>query len=456
MRHFATVLLLTPVCAPPLCAQSERRDTVTLTSGEVLYGRVVQRYEPEALVLDQDGSRRKIPHARVASVRTVADDVAEWLDLRREGLSVAAEWSLAEAACSRGLEALARLQAYHVLLRDPEHALAHALLGHVATPGKNEQRWRWRFDEGLVSPATFARRAHSERFTLHSEHFTLESRSGLRIAVDTLFDLERTYAAFWRELGRDLHPRSLFPRIAVFVHPSLHDLPKLSTTMSEPYCDPTQRSGGAIHTYVEGTMDRPFRLAAVTIEQLLYRTLLDPRAVAPVHLDQRFAPWVEVGLGRFYDARGSGSPGYLAFGKPKLDPLLVGQVLRYRPYGLENFVHVVFTAFHEDPVVAPFHIAHAAMLVTYLMDDQSSAGTPLVALRPRFLAFVRACFHDGKGSGSSLLDDALGKEIGRVENLEAPWIAWLAKASGQNAQRHKHNLRPSRSLRDRVLGPLIR
>jgi hypothetical protein len=131
-------------------------------------------------------------------------------------------------------------------------------------------------------------------------------------------------------------------------------------------------------------------------------------------------------------------------------------VLEYRPYGLENFIHVPFPAYHDDPVVAPFHTANAAMLVAYLMAPNETAGTPPVALRPRFLAYIRTCFHDGKGNSSSTLDAVLGKEIGRVEHLEGPWIAWLAKTTGLPARRREHDLRPTRSLRDRVLGPLIR
>ena len=200
--------------------------------------------------------------------------------------------------------------------------------------------------------------------------------SGRRLVVDLR---SSTYAAFWRELGPDLHPRSQFAKIEVHLHPSLQDLPKLSSTMSEPYCDPSVRGGGTVHTYQEATMPRPARLTAIAIEQLLYRTLLDPRATPPPTIDERIAPWVEVGLGRFYDSRASGKAGYLAFGDATVDPLLAGQVLRYRPYGLENFIHVTFFGFHEDPVVAPFHIAHAAMLVTYLMDGKNTAGSPAVS-----------------------------------------------------------------------------
>lgn len=450
MRPFV-VVFASAVCLAAQ-AKDDLRDSITMKSGEVLRGRVLQRFEPGIITLDVGGRRQQLAIDKVAAVATVDDALADLLDFRRPGLTLAAEWALAETALSMQLAAMARLQAYHVLLRDPDHAAAHALLGHTGSAGK----WRWRWDGALVPASAIAARTVGVRFTLSSEHFVLESRDGLRHAVDTLFDLERTYTTFWRELGPDLHPRSLFLPITVQVHGSLQDMPKLSSAVAEPYCDPTARGDGVITTYREASMDRPARLAAVTIEELLYRTLLDPRATVPTTLDRRFAPWIEVGLGRYYESRGSGPPGYLAFGPPKLDTVLAAQVLHYRPYGLENFVHVPFLAFHDDPTVAPHHIAHAAMLVTFLMDPSATAGTPPVAVSPRFLSYVRQCFHEGKGNSSSTLDAALGKEIGKVENLEAPWIDWLAKKSGLSAVRAKHDLRPRRSLRDIVVPRFIR
>src|SRR5690606_20090325 len=124
--------------------------------------------------------------------------------------------------------------------------------------------------------------------------------------------------------------------------------------------------------------------------------------------------------------------------------------------GLHQFVHVPFLAYHDDPGAAPFHVAHATLFVTWLMDEATRAGTPPVALRSRFLAYVRACYADGKGNSSSALDRALREEGGRVEDLEQPWIAWLERAAGMRAVRQPHVLRPRRSLRDIVVPPVIR
>lgn len=453
-RRLLLPLLGCLVLATTLVAQNRRddaRDLIVLQGGDELRGRVVQRFEPDKLTFEQAGKRRELPWAKVARVRTVAEDIAEILVIDKDGISIDAQWTLAQFAASRGLTPLAQLLALAVLLRDPDHQDAHALLGHKGEPGK----WRWLIDGELIPAAQVTKRTLGKKFTLASEHFVLRSQSGLRAAVTTLLDLERTYAAFWRELGSELRPLSLFEPIEVMLYPSAQDLPKLSTLVLEPYCDPSRAGGGVIHTFLEPTAQRPAHLAGLAVEMLLYRTLLAPRAGLPATQRERTAPWIEVGLGRWFDARGTGKPGHLEFGAAQLDRLLADRVLRYRPYSLANFIHVDFLAFHDDGSASPFHVAHAAMLVAYFMDEQTSAGSPPTALRPRFLAYVRECFHDARGNASSGLDESLGA-IGKLESLEKPWISWLSEKTGMVALRTPHEVRPRWSLRSRLVPPVIR
>lgn len=443
----ALALILTLVSLPGQAPRPDRRDQIELTSGAVRTGRVVQRYEPEHLLISDGGNRDRIPWPQVARVRTVAEMIAELLDMRSEGLSLAAEWTLAEIAHARGLEDLARLQAWHVLLRDPDHEAAHALLGNVGKKGA----WRWRWDGEFLSPAGVAKKAES-RFELRSEHFRLRSETGLRVAIDTLFDLERAYATFWREFGKELRPLSLFDPIEVELHPSADALPKLNSDLADPYCDPSLRGGSVVHTYLIAPTERAANLAGVTLEQLLYTTLLTPKAGRPDTFNERIAAWVEIGLSRWFTSRSQGRPGYLRLEAPKLELVLADRALRYRPYGLEQLIHLRIQHFFEDRDLAGFHLANTAMFVAWLMDPAAQAGDPKVDVRPRFLAYVRACFHDGKGNGSSLLDDCLGREIGRLENCEAPWVKWLSATSGIAATRTPYDLPTPRSLRRLIIG----
>ncbi len=445
--HALPLLAVLSLALPSHAQKPDRRDQVELTTGDVLVGRVVQRYEPEHLLLSDGGQRERIAWPRVARVRTVADMVAELLDLRREGLSLDAEWTLAEIARGRGLEDLARLQAWHVLLRDPDHEGAHAMLGNQGKKGD----WRYRWENGFVRPDELARKT-ATRFELRSEHFRLRSESGLRVAIDALFDLERTYAAFWRELGKDLRPLSLFEPVEVELHPSADALPRLNSDIAEPYCDPSLRGGSLVHTFLGAPNERPAGLPGVTVEQLLYTTLLTPKATRPNTFEERIAPWIEVGLSQWFSSRAQGRPGYLRLEAPKLEVVLADRTLRYRPYGLEKLVHLRMQQYYEDRNLAGFHVANTTMFVAWLMDPAARAGTPAVDVRPRFLAYVRACFHDGKGNGSSLLDDSLGREIGRVERTEAPWIAWLSTTSGIAATRTPYDLPVPRSLRRLLIG----
>jgi hypothetical protein len=115
-------------------------------------------------------------------------------------------------------------------------------------------------------------------------------------------------------------------------------------------------------------------------------------------------------------------------------------------------VHLRLLHFFEDAGNASFHLANTAMFVAYLMDPDARAGSPPVAVRARFLDYARACFHEGKGNSSSLLDEKLGAEIGRVENVEAPWIAWLAAKARMPATREKYEIPAARSLRRLLIG----
>ena len=78
----------------------------------------------------------------------------------------------------------------------------------------------------------------------------------------------------------------------------------------------------------------------------------------------------------------------------------------------------------------------------YLMDDTPtainwSASTMFVAwlletgntprTREPFLKFVVEALRDRKGDSSSAFDKAMGR---RIEDLEEPWMKWLAKKAG--------------------------
>ena len=75
---------------------------------------------------------------------------------------------------------MARLQAYHVLTRDPEQVVAHELLGHKET----SRGWQWKLDGKKVSRAAFAesrwyRRSSSQNDQLrHAAVAATASRRG--------------------------------------------------------------------------------------------------------------------------------------------------------------------------------------------------------------------------------------------------------------------------------------
>jgi hypothetical protein len=357
---------------------------------------------------------------------------------------------LCEWAAAKELHDVARLQAYHILLRDRDHEPSHLLLGH--RPAK--AGFRWRLGETFVSAADFAAAARERDFELRSEHFVVSGPTGLRTAVDALFDLERLYVAFCTELAPHLRAAEVLEPLVVRVAAGPRKLSKLNATLAYPYCDPTAAGDNVVHTYLDPPMPLPRWLFALGTEQLLYATLVVRKSGPPSTLDERIAPWLEVGLGQWMEARASGSAGYAKFGPPALAQLENGTVLAYRPYGVENLIHLRYMAFHEDARATPYHRANVATFVAFLMDETAEiAGKPQGA-RGELLEYARQCFAEGKGNSSSLFDQVFSPKAKRIEDLEQPWIAWLSARLGIPAVRRKVLLDTSRSIRARTLGPL--
>ena len=62
------------------------------------------------------------------------------------------------------------------------------------------------------------------------------------------------------------------------------------------------------------------------------------------------------------------------------------------------------------------------MFVAWLLEPDNSQKT-----KDRFLMFVREALGERKGDSSSAFDKTMGV---RVEELDEPWRAWLAKKAG--------------------------
>src|SRR5262245_50377527 len=224
------------------------RDRVVLKNGKEERGVVIEAFDSEHVVLLREGNRREeIRRESIRKLDLLRDRLAAFLGVRRPGLSVEADWSLVEDARRAGLERMARLQAYHVLLRDPSHAAAHALLGHE----RKGDDWAWTLDGKQVSSGRFDAQGSdwNHRLVLESEHFTVETDCGLRRAVDVLFDLEGLYVWFLQNLGPVLRAAEdvdepAVERITFLVYPSRSDFQQRRTDEGG-YYDPSEMASAA-------------------------------------------------------------------------------------------------------------------------------------------------------------------------------------------------------------------
>jgi hypothetical protein len=413
---FLSVLLLAAAAA----AQDDLRDVVQLQNGKELHGRVLSRNEPDEVVILQGGKRVRVATQAVAAMTTVRDHLREFFKRRDQLFDNASHrWIVAEWAASNGLPAMARLQALHVVLRDPDHVPAHELLGHR----KRGSEWLWPLKDRWVPlaelQAYFAEWGHP--LVLDGEHFQVRTNGTVMQAVDAVFDLERLYLWWLDTFGTELQLREVVaPKLTVLIWKDPKSFPAWSSFVV-PYFRARVATGAEAqestsYTWFEGPTGRPVRLYEVAMQHLLYRTLADdPDEGSP---KQRLCAWAEIGLGEYVNGLFQGPPGQGKPAKWHIDPLDAKLVQERRYYGLEILTHrqmkqyYITVADNTDLDWASTHL-----FVAFLMDDAQQPS-----LRAGFLQYLFGALRKGQGQSSVALDRALGT---RVETLEKPWRTWI-------------------------------
>lgn len=320
---------------------------------------------------------------------------------------------------SRELPRMAALQAYHVLLQDPDHEGAHTLLGHAR---RGDDAWRWRRGKALLSKAEFDEQIADcgKGLSLTSEHWTLRTDAGLRRAVDTLFDLERLYLFWMAEFGKALNLQEVLLPMVVHAWERADDFPGW-TMMRLPYYHPRPYDDTGF-TFFEPGVPRAKNLFRVGSKQVLNRSLVvdgDPGSNK-----NRFCAWLELGLGQWVEARLDGPPGQAARRDAEIDPARARLVLDERRMELPNLVNTTVRDTYYAGVT-DYHSAdwaHCHMFVEFLMRDRTPGGTAERLMEYAFLALRRK-----RGTGSSTFDKAFGQ---RIEKFERPFLEWLGQQAG--------------------------
>ncbi len=416
--RFGWQLLAAAACIASLLAQDDLRDVVRLKNGQEVRGRVFSRWLPTELIVMQGGKRLRLPHAQVVAIDTVRDRTREFFQLSdRLPDHARHRWFLAEWALGKGLVALAHLQAMDIVLREPDHAEAHTLLGHRLV-GK---RWLWPHNDEWRSFEDLER-FHADfghPWRLEGEHFEVRSNATLRRVVDTALDLERLYLWWHEEFGEELGLYEVVgTKLAVQVWRDRSSFNALSSD-GHPYfqhrMEGTNEEARCSTYFVAESPERPTRLFEVATQHLLYRTLADDPALQNGH---RYCGWGEVGLAQYVERRLGGAPGRA---QPKPWSLTIDEgrlITTGNEIGLQNLTHRSVRQFHF--VVAndtQYMWAAAHLFTAYLLDGDRGTSA-----RRGFLTYLVQGLRGAKGDSSTTFDELLGCKI---ETLDRPWRKWL-------------------------------
>jgi len=409
--------LLAALCVGSLPAQDDLRDKITRADGKVLTGRVQTPFAKDEVVLLQGGKRVRVPRAEIASTDLLADRIREFCERRiKQKDSPKAQWFLVDWARSHELPALARAQAMLLALDDDAHEQAHEFLGHKKS-GKN---WLWELDGRFVTREALETAITKKPLDLVGERFVLRCDAGLRTNLAALLDLEYLAVVFFAQFGEALQLHEVLQPIQVIANRDVDAFQKWGFRPLPYYAPPPH--GDVARTFYAGPAPiRPQKLFFVGTEALLYRTLIGD--VDKRDDRDRVCAWLEVGLGMLMENTMDGPAGYAAPGPLRAQDLQALQALG-RGFRINTLLHLpMYSGFYlMDDTATAIHWSAATMFVAWLLDPDNDPKT-----REPFLTFVVAALRDKKGDSSSAFDQAMGK---RIEDLEEPWMKWLAKKAG--------------------------
>lgn len=279
--------LLPAVAGCRVVAQSPStaRDRVVLVDGKELRGRVVHEDANEVL-LRVGSTDKAIARKLVREVHAVATHHRELLQQWRDSSpeDPAAMLRLADKADEQGLPYEARLFRWYALLQRPDDVELHTALGNKRA-GK---QWlvalgdkRVPFDRADAMGVDFA-----AAWRLRSEHFELRCAAGLRVALDTLLELEGQYHAFHASYGDTLRLLELCEPIPVHLYRDRAQMPQQSGAIGAYY----KPDEATLFTCCEN--GRAYALAHEATHALLHHTFgraLRAKGELPAWLDEAWA-----------------------------------------------------------------------------------------------------------------------------------------------------------------------
>ncbi|MEO6596254.1 MAG: DUF1570 domain-containing protein [Planctomycetota bacterium] len=381
------VAMLALLTQGPLPAQTtEARDTVWLTNGKELKGRVV-RVDSKEVVLRTGSRDRTFPRDEVERIVSVASQhrelIAAWQDTASNDAD--ALLALAMRAEHADLPHEARLLRWYAVLQRPTDAKIHEALGNRPRGGgflvEIDRKWV-PFDKADALGEDF-----DDAWRLRSEHFALQCAAGLRAGLDTLMELETLYWLFMDVFGQDLALLEIVEAMPVRLYRSRAQMPNLSNNVGAYFAADEQ----TLYTCFEN--GRPFALMHEATHALLFHFFVraaKSRGSLPAWLDEGWAEYIDGRVqtrvpGKPKLLSGSVQAGHfaaLATAKKQDDLYTVHRVL--------NFKTTDFQASSKQDV----KYAQAWALFRYLFEHKDPA------LRALFLDYLREA-RDGQGQAST-------------------------------------------------------
>ncbi len=416
LRHPLTLLALFGLAAR-LPAQDDLRDRITRTDGRVLTGRVLNPHATDELVLLQGGKRLRVPHTEIKDVELVGTALREFCERRvRQKDSPKAQRYLIDWAQGKGLTGLARAQAMWLCLEDDTNTEAHEFLGHK----RGAKGWLWEHDGKSLTREQLEVALAKNPLLLVGERFALRCDADLRTNVAALLDLEHLGVVWQQHFGEALRLHEVLQPMEIVAHRNADVFPKWGFR-PVPFYVPAPHGDVGRTFYAGPAPVRPLQLFFVGTQALLYHTLIGE--VNRQDDRDRVCAWLEVGLGMFMEHTMQGPAGLAAPGELRAQDLQAMQALG-RSYRLTHLLHLpMYGGFYlMDDTATAINWSAATMFVAWLLEPDNKPKT-----REPFLEFVREALGERKGDSSSAFDKAMGV---RVEELDEPWRAWLAKKAG--------------------------
>lgn len=394
----AAILLLS------IPAVTRAQDRIQLADGTEVEGRVVYEDERE-LIVRHSSRERSLRIEEVKSVRSLARSLREALDHwdRVAPDDAAGIWELALFCRDRGLDGEAALFAWLVVLQEPDHERARALLGHE----RRGDSWRIKDGQNWLSPEQLSkkRRAFADGWAFDTLHYRVRTNLPLPEALAVALDLERFYRFFFESFGRELRLFDVTEPMHAEIHADARGYPDL---------------GDGRIGYFDGQIDTLFVLAEEALDpQTLYHEathqIVHDTAERHAKALGAVPAWIHEGWATYMESSSSGAGGHATFelGKP-VRPWFGEHASARKPYDLPG----MFSLQSEDFMIrskAGQKYAQAYTLVHYCMHGEGEK------FRPGFLEYLRSVYQ----GQSSVTDFRKAMKVSE-KKFEEGWHVYAA------------------------------